>query len=68
MESYTGDIKNIYYGRIEKIWKHNYAGENAPMFHVRSAKSVTKEDHVFTTMFIYTRRKQSKDHECHRAK
>jgi hypothetical protein len=35
MESYTGDVKNRYYRRIEKIWKLTYAEEKVPMFRVR---------------------------------
>ena len=52
MESYTGDIKQRYYGKIEEIWELSYAGENVPMFRVRWAKSVVKEDRHFTTMVI----------------
>ncbi|KAK1684682.1 hypothetical protein QYE76_045530 [Lolium multiflorum] len=36
MESYTGDVKQRYYGKIEEIWELSYAGENVPMFRVRS--------------------------------
>ena len=50
MESYTGNDKDIYHGRIEEIWELSYAGEKVPMFHVRWAKSVLKEDRYFTTM------------------
>ncbi|KAK1628263.1 hypothetical protein QYE76_002578 [Lolium multiflorum] len=42
MESYTGDVKQRYYGKIEEIWELSYAGENVPMFRVRH----------FTTMVI----------------
>ena len=52
MESYTGDVKIRYYGRIEEIWELNYSGEKVPMFRVRWAKSVVKEDRYFTTMCI----------------
>ena len=52
MESYTGNDKDRYYGRIEEIWELSYAGEKVPMFHVRWAKSVIKEDRYFTTMVI----------------
>ncbi|KAK1609105.1 hypothetical protein QYE76_032778 [Lolium multiflorum] len=52
MESYTGDIKQRYYGKIEEIWELSYAGENVPMFRVRWAKNVVKEDRHFTTMVI----------------
>jgi hypothetical protein len=52
MEAYTGDVKQRYYKRIEKIWELNYAGEKVPMFHVRWAKNVVKEDQYFTTMII----------------
>ncbi|KAK1684780.1 hypothetical protein QYE76_045628 [Lolium multiflorum] len=50
MESYTGDVKQRYYGKIEEIWELSYAGENVPMFRVRWAKNVIKEDRHFTTM------------------
>jgi hypothetical protein len=52
MESLTGDIKERYYGRIEEIWELNYSREKVPMFCVRWAKSVIKEDRYFTTMCI----------------
>ena len=52
MESYTGDVKDRYYGRIEEIWELNYSREKVPMFRVRWAKSVIKEDRGFTTMCI----------------
>lgn len=54
MESYTGDQKLRYYGRIEEIWELNYSGEKVPMFRVRWARmsSVRKEDQYFTTMVI----------------
>jgi hypothetical protein len=35
MESYTGDVKLRYYGRIEEIWDLNYSGEKVPMFCVK---------------------------------
>ncbi|KAI4975718.1 hypothetical protein ZWY2020_049325 [Hordeum vulgare] len=53
MESYTGNEKYRYYGRIEEIWELNYAGEKVPMFRVRWAKSVLKEDQYFTTLVIH---------------
>ena len=52
MESYTGNYKDRYYGRIEEIRELSYAGEQIPMFRVRWAKSVLKEDRYFTTMVI----------------
>ena len=52
MESFTGDVKERYYGRIEEIWELDYSGEKVPMFRVRWAKSVRKEDRYFTTMCI----------------
>ena len=52
MDSWTGDVKTRYYGRIEEIWELSYAGEKVPMFRIRWAKSVTKEDLYFTTMFL----------------
>ena len=52
MESYTGNDKDIYYGRVEEIWELSYAGEKVPMFRVRWAKSVLKEERYFTTMVI----------------
>jgi hypothetical protein len=52
MESYTDDVKLRYYGRIEEIWELNYSGEKVPIFHVRWAKSVIKEERGFTTMVI----------------
>ena len=52
MESYTGNGKDRYYRRIEEIWELSYAGEKVPMFRVRWAKSVLKEDRYFTTMVI----------------
>jgi hypothetical protein len=42
MESFTGDVKERYYGRIKEIWELDYCGEKVPMFHVRWAKSVRK--------------------------
>ncbi|KAK1667248.1 hypothetical protein QYE76_055407 [Lolium multiflorum] len=52
MDSWTGDVKTRYYGRIEEIWELSYAGEKVPMFRIRWAKNVTKEDRYFTTMFL----------------
>ena len=52
MEAYTGKVKKRYYGRIEEIWELSYAGERVPMFRVRWAKNVVKEDRYFTTMVI----------------
>jgi hypothetical protein len=52
MEAYTGDVKQRYYGRIEETWELSYAGEKVPMFRVRWAKNVVKEDRYFTTMVI----------------
>jgi hypothetical protein len=52
MESYTGTVKKRYYGRIEDIWELDYAGEKVPMFRVRWAKAIVKEDKYFTTMCI----------------
>ena len=31
MESYTGNDKDRYYGRIEEIWELSYAGEKVPI-------------------------------------
>ena len=52
MESYTGNVKKRNYGRIEDIWELDYAGVKVPMFRVRWAKAVVKEDKYFTTMCI----------------
>ena len=52
MEAYTGNVKKRYYGRIEEIWELSYAGERVPMFRVRWAKNIVKEDWYFTTMVI----------------
>jgi hypothetical protein len=52
MESFTGDVKERYYRRIEKIWELNYTGEKVPIFRVRWTKSAIKEDPYFTTMCI----------------
>ena len=52
MEAYIGDVKIRYYGRIEEIWELNYSGEKMPMFRVRWAKNVRKEERGFTTMVI----------------
>ncbi|KAI5006854.1 hypothetical protein ZWY2020_042066 [Hordeum vulgare] len=53
MESYTGNDKGRYYGRIEEIWELSFAREKVPMFRARWAKSVLKEDRYFTTMDIH---------------
>ncbi|KAK1660710.1 hypothetical protein QYE76_048869 [Lolium multiflorum] len=50
MESYMGEEKKRYYGRIEEIWELDYVGEKLPMFRVRWATDVTKEDAYVTTM------------------
>ena len=52
MEAYIGNVKTRYYGRIEEIWELNYSGEKMPMFRVRWAKNVIKEERGFTTMVI----------------
>jgi len=53
MLSYTGPEKDRYYGRIEEIWELNYIGEKVPMFRVRWAKQIQKENNgYFTTMCI----------------
>ena len=52
MESYTGDVKKRYYGRIEDIWELDYAGEKVAMFRVRWAKNIETEGKYFTTMCI----------------
>ena len=52
MEAYNGKVKKRYYRRIEEIWELSYAGETVPMFRVRWAKSIVKEDQYFTTMVI----------------
>jgi hypothetical protein len=52
MEAYTDDFKQRYYRRIEEIWELSYTGEKVPMFRVRWAKNVVKEDWYFTTMVI----------------
>jgi hypothetical protein len=52
MEAYTSDVKQRYYRRIEEIWELSYAREKVPMFHVRWAKNILKEDRDFTTMVI----------------
>jgi hypothetical protein len=53
MEAYTGNEKTRYYGRIEEIWELSYSGEKIPMFRVRWAKNVIKEERGnFTTMVI----------------
>ena len=45
-------VKERFYGRIEEIWEIDYCGETVPMFRVRWAKNVEKEDQYFTTMVI----------------
>jgi hypothetical protein len=52
MEAYTSDVKQRYYERIKEIWELSYAGEKEPIFYVRWAKNVVKEDRYFTTMVI----------------
>ena len=52
MEAYIGDVKTRYYGRIEEIWELNYSGDKMPMFRVRWAKNVIKEERGFITMVI----------------
>ena len=54
MESYVGDKKFRYYGRIEEIWELTYSGEKVSMFRVRWAwlSTVKKEDQYFTTMVL----------------
>jgi hypothetical protein len=52
MVSYTGEEKKRYYGKIEEIWELDYIGEKLPMFRVRWATNITKEDEYFTTMCI----------------
>ena len=52
MESYTGNDKDRYYRRIEEIWELSYAGEKVPMFRLRWAKNVERENRYFTTMTI----------------
>jgi hypothetical protein len=52
MEAYTGDVKQRSYRRIEEIWELSYAREKVPMFRVRWAKNIVKEDRYFTTMVI----------------
>ena len=47
MLSYGDDettVKERFFGRIEEIWELNYCGQLVPMFHVRWAKDVVKED------------------------
>jgi hypothetical protein len=46
------DVKERYYRRIEEIWEMDYCGEKVPMFRIRWAKSVRKEDRYFTTRSI----------------
>ena len=46
------NVKERYFGRIEKIWELDYCGETVPMFPVRWAKNVQKEGRYFTTMVI----------------
>jgi hypothetical protein len=52
LQSFTGDVKERYYIKIEEIWKLDYCGEKVSMFRVRWAKSVKKEGRYFTTMVI----------------
>ena len=55
MLSYGDDeatVKERFFGRIEEIWELNYCGQLVPMFRVRWAKDVVKEDRYFTTMVI----------------
>ena len=49
---YTDDVKERFFRRIEDIWELDYCGEKVPMFRVRWANSVVKEDRYFTTMVI----------------
>ena len=42
IESYTGDKKLRYYGRIEEIWELKYSGEKVPMFRVRKGPRTHK--------------------------
>ena len=44
MESYTGDKKLRYYGRIEEIRELNYSGEKVPMFRARWARMSTLQN------------------------
>ena len=44
MESYLGEQIKRYYGKIEEIWELDYVGEKLPMFHVRWATTVMRED------------------------
>ena len=45
MESFTGDVKERYYGRIEEISELDYSGEyKVAMFRVRWAKSFEREN------------------------
>jgi hypothetical protein len=50
MVSYMGEEKKRYYEKIKEIWELDYIGENLPMFRVRWATNITKEDEYFTTM------------------
>jgi hypothetical protein len=52
MVSYTGEEKKRYYRKIEEIWELDYIGEKLPMFCVRWATNITKEDGYFTNMCI----------------
>jgi hypothetical protein len=65
MESFTGDVKERYYGRIEEIWELDYCGEKVPMFRVRWAKIVRKEDRYFTTMSIPEAKSTTKSRAAH---
>ena len=60
MESYTGEEKKRYYGRIEEIWKLDYVGEKLLMFCVRWATDVRKKDEYFTTMRMPNKSKTKK--------
>ena len=46
MESYIGNVKKRYYGRIEEIWELDYVGEKVPMFRVRWAKNIDRKSVV----------------------
>lgn len=55
MECFTDElttVKERYYRRIMEIWELDYYGEKVPMFYVRWAKNVEKEDWYFTSMVI----------------
>ena len=67
MESYTGNDKDRYYGRIKEIWELSYAGEKVPMFRVTWDKSVIRRPvfhhHGYTRSQI-----QDRGRKCHREK